>query len=189
MARDKPSMLIEPVDSENNLFRIVDVFPQQLVDCVMRESWPDLDWQRQEGQENWLRRRIKNQCIPWIDQWDSHLESIWPDIQNNLSVPIAGYSGTAFWLDEPGFQCPIHTDGEMPGSMHLTWHGPGTTFYWYKDANTVRYQVPMQPNAGYIMINLPDHTKYRRLQWHGMLDTVPADTFRLSTYTWIIPKI
>ena len=66
MARDKSSMLIESVDSENNLFRIVDVFSQQLVDCVMRESWPDLDWQRQEGQENWLRRRIKNECIAWI---------------------------------------------------------------------------------------------------------------------------
>jgi hypothetical protein len=73
----------------------------------------------------------------------------------------------------------------MPGSMQLTWRGQGTSFYWYKDTNSLRYTVPAQINAGYIMINQADSTGYRPLLWHAMLDTVPADSYRLSTYTWI----
>lgn len=181
-------MLIQAVDSENNLFRIADVFPPAIVDLVMTESWLELDWQRQEGQELWLRRRIKNQSIWWISQWDDCLQAAWPEIQQQLGFEIQGYAGTAFWLDEPGFTCALHTDGEMPGALHLTWLGAGTAFYWYKDSNTLRFQTPPRANAGYIMINMPDANKYRRLQWHGMLEPVPANTFRLSTYSWIIPK-
>ena len=155
---------------------------------MMSQSWLTVDWQRQEGQETWRRRRINNASLNWAHIWDSHLETVWSDIERQLGVPIGGYSGTAFWLDEPGFECPIHTDGEMPGAMQLTWYGSGTTFYHYKNSHSVRYQVPGQINAGYIMINLPEANKYRRLQWHGMLETVPDSSFRLSSYTWIIPK-
>lgn len=181
-------MLIQAVDSENNLFRIADVFPQAIVDLVMAESWLDLDWQKQEGQELWPRRRIKNQSIAWISQWDNYLESVWPDIQQQLGLTIQGYAGTAFWLDEPGFTCALHTDGEMPGALHLTWIGTGTAFYWYKNLDSLRFQTPARANAGYIMINTPDVNKYRRLLWHGMLQPVPVNAFRLSTYSWIIPK-
>lgn len=181
-------MLMLPVDQENNLFRITDVFPSHIVALVMNESWLDLDWQRQEGQERWPRRRINNSAIPWINQWDSHLESIWPKIQSSLEIEIRSYSGTAFWIDEPGFTCAMHTDGEMPGSVHLTWRGAGTTFYWYKSEDAVRYQVPAQINAGYVMINQSDSQGYRKLLWHAMLDPVPKNTYRLTSYSWIIPK-
>jgi hypothetical protein len=181
-------MQITAVDNEHNLFRIADVFPQHIVDLVANQDWLELDWARQEGQEHWLRRRINSTTIPWISQWDSHLQSIWPDIQDQLGIEIKGYSGTAFWIDEPGFRCDLHTDGEMPGTLHLTWRGTGTAFYWYKNSQTLRYQVPSAVNAGYIMINQPDSVPYRRLLWHAMLDTVPENTYRLTTYTWIIPK-
>lgn len=181
-------MLITPVDHEHNLFRITDVFPKNIVDLVANEDWTKLDWARQEGQENWKRRRIKHSSISWIDQWHDHFRSIWPDVERQLGVPIHGYTDTAFWIDEPGFTCSMHTDGEMPGSLHLTWKGPGTSFYWYKDTTTLRYQVPSTVNSGYIMINQPDSGGYRKLLWHAMLDPVPADSYRLTTYTWIMPK-
>jgi hypothetical protein len=181
-------MQITPVDQEQNLFRITNVFPQHIVDLVNQTDWINLDWARQEGQENWRRRRINHSAIPWIDQWHNHFRSIWPDIECELGVPIHGYTDTAFWIDEPGFTCAMHTDGEMPGSLHLIWHGPGTSFYWYKNPDALRYQLPPTPNAGYIMINQPNSAGYRRLLWHAMLDTVPPDSFRLTTYTWVMPR-
>lgn len=185
-------MIITSVDSENNLFRVEQVFDSELVEKILSTDWLNLPWARQEGQENWLRRRIDDTAIHWIDLWHQHMNALWPDIEQQLGIPIHSYGGTAFWLDEPGFTCSMHTDGELPGSMHLTWLGSepthGTAFYWHKDPDTLRYQVPMQPNAGYIMINQPDSLGYRRLLWHAMLTPVPQNTFRLTTYTWIIPK-
>jgi len=181
-------MLIQPVDQEHNLFRITDVFPQHIVDLVMQEDWLNLSWCRQEGQERWSRRRINHSAIAWVDQWHAHMRSIWSDVERQLGIAIHPYTDTAFWIDEPGFTCPLHTDGEMPGSLHLTWRGPGTSFYWYKKEDTLRYRVPEQVNAGYIMINMPDSAGSRTLLWHAMLEPVPQDTYRLTSYTWIIPK-
>ena len=185
-------MTIYPVDNELNLFRLEQVFEQDLVEKVLSTDWLNLPWQRQEGQERWARRRVDNTALPWIDQWHNYMRQIWPSIEQQLGVAIHGYTDTAFWIDEPGFTCSLHTDGEMPGSLHLTWIGSaethGTAFYWYKDINSLRYQVPMQPNAGYIMINEPSEDSYRKLLWHAMLTPVPENTFRLTSYTWITPK-
>lgn len=185
-------MIIKPVDDELNLFRVEQAVDQQLVDKILSTNWLNMPWQRQEGQENWRRRRIDNSALPWIAEWDSAMQKVWPNLEQQLGIPVHGYTGTAFWLDEPGFTCSMHTDGEMPGSLHLTWIGSkpthGTAFYWYKDPNALRYQTPMQPNAGYIMINRRDENDYLKLLWHAMLTEVPADSFRITSYTWIIPK-
>lgn len=186
-------MQINAVDSENNLFRVLDVFPQELVDKVLATDWLQLPWTRQEGQESWSRRRIDLTSIPWISEWDTYMSDIvWPSLEANTGIKLQQYAGTAFWLDEPGFTCSMHTDGELPASLHLTWVGSepthGTAFYWYKDPATLRYQVPMEPNAGYIMINRPDSTGYRKLLWHAMLTPVPENSFRITSYSWVIPK-
>lgn len=185
-------MKITAVDKEQNLFRIEDVFEQTLVDHVLTTDWSNLPWQRQEGQENWPRRRINNCALSWIDQWHKHMQDIWPEVEQQLGIPIHNYTDTAFWLDDPGFTCSMHTDGEMPGSLQLNWIGSdishGTAFYWFKDPNALRYQTPFEPNAGYIMINKADDQGYRKLLWHAMLTPVPKNSFRLTSYTWIIPK-
>jgi len=181
-------MQITAVDSDNNLFRVEQVFSSDLVDKILATEWSQLPWRRQEGQEQWKRRRVDDNSIPWIEQWHHEMCQQWPGIETALGIAIRPYSGTAFWIDEPGFECSMHTDGEMPGSLHLTWAGPGTSFYWYKDTTSLRYQVPSQPNNGYIMINQSDATGYRPLLWHAMLDTVPANSLRLTSYTWITPR-
>lgn len=179
-------MQITPVDSENNLFRVENVFTEDLVKQIMATDWMNIPWQRQEGQENWARRRLDNSALPWIAEWDRQLSATWSFIEQRIGVNITPYFGTAFWLDEDGFTCTMHTDGELPGSLHLTWVGPGTTFYWYKDPETIRYSVPEQPNAGYIMINQSDETGYRKLLWHAMM--TPVKNFRITSYTWIVPQ-
>jgi hypothetical protein len=184
-------MQITPVDQEQNLFRITNVFPQHIVDLVNQTDWINLDWARQEGQENWRRRRINHSAISWIDQWHNHFRSIWPAIERELGVPIHGYTDTAFWIDEPGFTCAMHTDGEMPGAMQMTWIGDinlGTSFYHYKNSNSLRHQFVVNPNTGYIMINRLQPEGYRKLQWHAMLNPVPTTQFRISSYSWITTR-
>lgn len=178
-------MLIKAVDQDRNLFRIEGVFSQDMVKKVLTTPWLDLDWIRQEGQESWARRKIKDSAIPWIDQWHREFRAVWHKIAEKTQTPMKGYIDTAFWVDEPGFTCGMHTDGSMPGSVHLTWIGAGTTFYWYKNSDTVRYQTPSYPNSGYIMINRVDETGYQRLLWHDMPYPVPQNSFRLTTYSWI----
>jgi hypothetical protein len=181
-------MQITPVDNELNLFRVENVFSNELVQQVKDTDWLNLPWSRQPYQENWNRRRVTESSIPWIDQWNFQLSTNWSRLEEQLNIEIQPYCGTAFWIDEPGFVCTMHTDGELPGSLHLTWQGSGTSFYWHNDPSTLRYQVPSQPNAGYIMINCEDSSGYRKLLWHAMLDPVPVNTFRLTSYIWIIPK-
>ena len=179
-------MLVTPTDSENNLFQVEHAVSAGLTAQVLATDWISLPWQRQEGQESWARRRITNTAIPWIDQWHCELDDQWPTIEQQVGKKLHPYSGTAWWLDEPGFTCSMHTDGEMPGSMHLTWCGPGTAFYWHKDPATLRYQSPEHANAGYIMINQPNAQGYRQLLWHAMLK--PSESYRVTSYTWITPQ-
>jgi hypothetical protein len=83
------------------------------------------------------------------------------------------------WLDSAGFSMASHLDN--PGvtnsmQVYLNQNNEtlGTHFY---DANkNLRYQVPFMLNCGYIMINGPE-------QYHGAPNRVPADTYRLNSYT------
>jgi len=180
-------MQVTPVDQDNNLFAITDVFPQPLVDQIISTDWATLPWQRQEGQELWSRRRIDNAALSWGHEWDQICQQLWPIIGHAIGYKVQNYQGTAWWMDEPGFTCSMHTDGEMPGAMQMTWIGAvnlGTAFYHYKRPDALRHQFEVLPNTGYVMINRPTDG-YRKLQWHAMLNPVPADQFRLSSYSWI----
>lgn len=185
-------MQITPVDSDCNLFRVTDMFPQSLVDKILATDWLNMPWTRQPGQESWARRRVMDQDLPWNDEWVTWINALWPQIEAAYGQPIHHYVGTAWWIDEPGFTCSMHTDGELPGSLQLTWIGAhenlGTTFYWNNSPFDVRYQTPVVPNCGYMMKNLEDSTGYRKLLWHAMLHPVPENTFRLNSYTWISPR-
>lgn len=182
-------MKITPVDQEPNLYFVEDAVPQSLANVILSTPWLDLPWKPQEGQEQWHRRKIDDSALPWALQWDLACHAIWGQIASAVGYNLADYMGTAWWLDEPGFVCPLHTDGEMPGAMQLCWIGAridlGTTFYWYKDQASKRYQFPMTPNSGYVMINRPNQDGSRNLLWHGMLTPVPRNTFRLTSYSWI----
>lgn len=183
-------MHITAVDNYGDLFAVIDVVSAELQKKILSTPWLDLKFVRQVGQESWPRRKIVDTEIPWLDQWNQEISEFWTQLEQALQVKLLPYTGTAFWLDEPGFSCPLHTDGEMPGSLHLNWIGHqdlATTFYHYQTSNSLRFQQPFRPNSGYVMTNSADETGYRKLQWHGMLCPVPANTFRLTSYTWVNP--
>ena len=198
MARTGNAMQITAVDDENNLFWVKDIIPEDLVEQIMHTPWMDLPFVRQQGKGFLRRRKIDNSKISWTGQWDQHCQHIWPTIAEKLNISIhpymssCDYPGTAWWVDEPGFTCALHTDGEMPGAMQLFWIGSqsdlGTAFYNYKDSDSLRYRFLMQSNSGYIMINQANSQGFRKLQWHGMLTPVPENSFRLTSYTWITPQ-
>lgn len=186
-------MLINPIDLDNNLFEVIELMPSHIVQKVLDMPWLELKWIKQEGQELWPRRRILDSELSWLAEWDQHLESCRNEIATKIGTPInqSPNTATTFWLDEPGFTCPIHTDGEMEGSLHISWIGKenlGTTFYNFKDPNTVRRQFNFCTNNGYILLKNADNTGYRNLQWHGMLNPVPENTYRLTSYTWLYPS-
>jgi hypothetical protein len=178
-------MQITAVDSDNNLFCVQQVMPDDLVQKILNTPWLDLPWQKQSGQESWPRRMINNDALHWIDEWNDACSQLWPAIEKTTGTKMSQYPGTRFWLDEPGFTCGMHTDGEMLGSMQLNWIGTrdlGTAFYWHKHPASLRYQTTFEPNTGYIMINKADDTGYRPLMWHAMLNPVPANSFRVTSY-------
>lgn len=182
-------MQITAVDHYRDLFAVHDLLPDHIVAQVLNTDWINMPWQLQQGQETWLRRRIDNTALPWMCQWEAAMRALLPAIEQQIGRKLQGYQDTAWWLDEPGFTCSMHTDGEMPGAMQLTWVGAtaklGTAFYHYKNPTALRHQFECKPNTGYIMINTADSNGARHLQWHAMLTPVPADTFRLSSYTWL----
>lgn len=184
-------MKIRPVDQEPNLYFVEDVMPQSLVEKILSTPWLDLAWQRQPGQEHLPRRSINDDALPWALEWDLACHALWGQISSSIGFKLADYGSTAWWLDEPGFVSHVHTDGEIPGAIQLYWIGArvdlGTTFYWYKDQASQRHQFPMQLNSGHVMINRPNQDGYRNLLWHGMLTPVPRNTFRLTSYSWIVP--
>jgi hypothetical protein len=183
-------MKLQAVDQEKSLFQISELVSDSLVNVILSTPWTELKKIKQSGQERWTRDLIVEASIPWIDQWHSEMNELWPALEEKLNCSIGPYVGTAFWLDPAGFVCPVHTDGEMPGSMHLNWIGDsslGTAFYHFQNAGALRFQSTFAPNNGYVMINRADQSGYRKLQWHGMLNPVPKNSFRITSYTWIKP--
>lgn len=181
-------MQITPVDDQHNLFVVQDIMPPGVVDCILQTDWLSLEYQKEKYQSNWKRRRIAESSLSWIEQWNEHMHSVWAEIIEKTQIKNAlSYGNTAFWLDEPGFNVFMHTDGPLPGAMQLTWIGHeslGTTFYHSPSYKDVRHWFNFKPNHGYIMINQPTDG-YQSLQWHAMMKPIPLNTFRLTSYTII----
>lgn len=183
-------MKITPIDHYHDLFYIGDVFSSDLVKKITNTPWLTLLWDRQEGQEHMNRRRIHNSQLAWIYELDQALAAHKDQIVQCCGIQDFNYMSTGFWVDEPGFNCKIHTDGTLPGSIQLSWIGDvdlGTTFYHDEHGLQTRQRFISQPNQGYLMINLPDQDGHRHLQWHGMTNSIPVGTYRVTSYSWITP--
>jgi len=192
MARTGIPMQITAVDQDHNLFAIIDLVPQSLVDKILETDWLSLEHTLTEG-NRLLRRQVQNNQLPWIDEWHDCMRQSWQSIVEQTTCNHLNYADTGFWIDMPTYTCPIHTDGELPGSIQMYWIGAdtniGTTWYHHKNQlDQTRHVFKFIPNTGYIMINQPEPNGYRKLQWHGMLTPVPDNSFRVSSYSWLTNK-
>lgn len=187
-------MKVTAVDNDCNLFQVENFVPLSLVEKILNTKWLDLDYEHENNQLTWKRRKIKESSIPWFWEWRTLLETAWKVMIQQLGPhawPYKTYPSSTFWLDEPGFECPVHTDGELPGAVQIYWVGSadqGTVFYHNKDAKSTRHKFEFKPNYGYAMINVPNQQQYRKLQWHGMTTTVPLNSYRISSYIIATPE-
>jgi len=182
-------MKITSVDNTNRLFLVEDVLPLDLVDEILHQDWINLPWNDQDGQEMWLRRSINFSNNPLLQQATQELKNTYRQVEEACGITVANadYINTSWWVDEPTFFVPIHTDGHLPATMQLFWHADnetlGTKFYNSKSRTDIRYDFPFRPNSGYVMLNGLNPDGSQPLQWHGLLNKVPENSYRLTSYT------
>lgn len=179
-------MNIIPVDDSGRLFQVENILPVDIVNQILQEPWTTFNWSR-PTYESPLRRAIDNSS-PVISKannyiWE-HLNKIGDLCRVKFKYP---FPSTVWWYDEPGFTIGMHTDGELAASMQLFWIAPdikyGTVFYNSKMPADIKHTFDFITNTGYIMLNLPGKDGAQPLQWHGMLNNVPDNCFRLTSYT------
>ena len=177
-------MIITPVDEQHNLFLIEDVYPQDLLDQIAQEDFMSYEWELQEGQLDWPRRKLLPEKNNILNKLDEHLNIYRYDIAEALDVHFPEYDcWSSFWLDLPTFTCATHLDGDLPIAMQIylldsAGSEHGTVFY--NADKTVRYTFPYKVNTGYIMFNGPT-------QYHGVPTTLNKGETRLSSYTYFGP--
>lgn len=176
-------MKITPVDNQNNLYLVQDILPKEILQEIEHENLEDYEWEKQEGQEVWKRKKLTPRNTSPLCKIDTFLNSIRLQIADILGVKFVEYDcWSSFWYDQPGFTTEIHLDGALPIAMqlYLLPGNPehGTVFYHNNQVPwKVRYKFPYIPNSGYIMLNGPN-------QWHAVPAVVKNGEKRLSSYTY-----
>jgi hypothetical protein len=178
-------MKITPVDEQHNLFLIQDAYPSDIIDQIQEEDFLSYNWELQEGQLDWPRRRLLPNPDSVLLKLDKHLNTVRNDIADMLGVYFIEYDfcWNSFWLDYAPYTCTVHLDGTLPIAMQiylLDNAGPEHGTVFYNQDQTVRYTFPYKVNTGYIMLNGPD-------QYHGVPTTLAEGELRLSSYTYFGP--
>ena len=172
------------VDDRGRLWSVTDLLPREQAEEILATNWLSLASGPSGGQETWPRRQVAWDD-PRAQRYSSYINSCLPEINLALGTKFKRIGGH-FWIDLPGFDVAMHTDGHVPTAMQLYWTVPseeyGTGFYQYKNPDSLLYQFDSQPNTGYIMLNHLEPNGSQPLQWHGMFNPVPEGTIRVSSY-------
>jgi len=176
-------MRINSVDGR--LFQVQEVLPEHLALSIQNINWLALPYHKGDRQESWPRRHIKSDAHPKLIEIDAYILTLQHLIENYCGIKFHQTPYTIWWLDEPGFDCNLHTDGELPSSMQLFWQSSGiefgTKFYNSKNNWDIKYDFPFVPNTGYLVLNQAEND-YQILQWHGMPNKITD--YRLTSYTY-----
>ena len=181
-------MEIVPVGDTNRLFHITDVLPDTLFKDLLQVAWDTVPWRRISNQSHLSRRQLEPDHMPLFKDIAQCLRQRRVVIENELNIRFQrDHFNTVWWYDQPGFSIDIHTDGHLPSAMQLFWIASDqdqvTVFYQYKNMQYPISDFKFVPNTGYIMLNMPDADGTQPLLWHGMTVPVPADQFRISSYS------
>jgi hypothetical protein len=173
-----------PVDDGHRLWQVSDLLPPEQAAEIVATDWMALTAGPSCGQETWLRQQVTG-SDPTAQRYSSYINACLPEINQVLGTVFGSMAGH-FWIDQPGFQVAMHTDGHLPTAMQLYWTVPsqeyGTGFYRYKNLESLLYQFASRPNSGYIMLNHANPDGSQPLLWHAMLNPVPAGHIRVSSY-------
>ena len=178
-------MIIEPITRK--LFQISDVLPTDHVEKLLALDWLNLPNEQAPKQECMIRKIIQVSKVELLLETNLLLEEYCKQIGKELKFEF-DHVFTLWWLDLPGMTSGVHIDSTNTPAMQLYWVAPdasyGTTFYnkltnQPKPSDIIK-EFKFIPNTGYIT----DLTgsSIDKLN-HGMLNPVPENSFRVSSYT------
>lgn len=186
-------MKLTQVDDIGRLYAIEDLFPAELFNRLLELDWNDQPWAREDQQEMWARKSLKKYDIPVLKEASDYIASLAPWFEEHFGIEFnfgTNAGNTNWWVDQPGFWVPMHTDGELPMSMQIFIKGPldlGTSFYTHNSEQYLLRKFEFKPNTGYLMLNHKHENGAQPLQWHAMLSKVPENVFRVCSYTVFPP--
>lgn len=184
MVRQGAVISITPLDNHSRLWAVNSLLTAEQTHELVTTDWSSLPSAPTAGQESWPRRQICWDTAA-AQRYSNYINGCLPQINHALGTAFTNSYGH-FWVDLPGFKVARHTDGHVPNAMQLYWTVPGaeygTGFYEYNTDDSLIYQCASRPNSGYIMLNHANPDGSQPLLWHAMLNPVPRDTFRVSSY-------
>jgi len=177
--------LFSQVDAAGRLWQVTDLLPPAQAEEIVATAWLSLNsGPSGGGQQSWRRQQVV-WTDPVAQRYSSYINGCLPAINRALGTDFDCMHGL-FWIDQPGFQVAMHTDGHLSTAMQLYWTVPGpewgTGFYRHKRQDSLLYQFESRPNSGYIMLNHPDPDGSQPLLWHGMFNPVPEGHIRVTSY-------
>ena len=198
---------VNQIPGSDRLYSVVDLItPEQLAD-IHSIDWLQLPTMPNTGQENLVQRCRIDRLHPDIVRINQYIHDAFVGINCALGTNFNQPVESAWWIDHAGFDINIHTDDpvRVTNALQLYWVMPGdnygTTFYRdllpadYPDQKNRResaqvevlHQFISRPNSGYLMLNHADNLGQKPSLWHGMLNPVPAGSFRVSSYNTVNP--
>ena len=137
-------MFITPVGKHNNLFQVQDLVPNRLLDAINSTDWLSLPNEITEKQSHFVRKSIIEETLPWTDEWRTCVNAV-RSVLWDKKIKLQPWHKTTWWVDEPGFYCPIHLDDpRVEIGFQMFWIGDknlGTTFYNSKNLNNILHSI------------------------------------------------
>ena len=178
-------MIIEPVCPK--LFQVKDILPELVVEEIKNIDWLNLPTDTPPMQERMIRKKIKHEHVLALTKINQLLEKHSKQIGELLNLKFTNMR-TLWWLDLPGFISHIHIDSTGHPALQAYWIAPGInygTHFYSTDSRDPKPSTLIKgfdfiPNTGYLNdLTGPNSEKI----YHGMLNLVPENTFRVSSYT------
>ena len=183
-------MNIIPVTS--NLYRVTDVFSQEIIEFCKSANWDSYEWESQLKQEELPRKLLKLQSCPDLQKLKFLSLQIAAELQEKLNLQLENAEKTniSLWRDMRGYKSPIHRDFDpqeverngyynIPISMQVylseSSNDLGTKFYYDREKTKPKYFFPYEMNTGYLQINDYD-------QWHEMIGDIGKNENRISCH-------
>ena len=183
-------MLIQSVNSNNQLYAMSDIFPEDILSDIMSFDWDQTSYQRLEIGDS-KRRSFDESQLPFEHKVHNYvINTVRPQIEKVCGVKFVDnkFWSVNWWLDEPGFRPRMHTDGDLPSALQVYFlpgdnTSLGTTFFNTNSYDDVMHRFPSVPNTGYLMFNAHHSTEDNRiLLWHDMERAVPDSVKRVCLY-------
>ena len=177
----------------NNLYRVTDVFPQEIIDFCKTANWNSFDYvlHKKEKEDYFPRKEIKYYQYDILKKLKQQSFLISKELEVKLNWKFTDINKTnlSLWYDPPGFTSLIHRDFDpfkivgnnfsLPITMQVyltdSKNDLGTKFYYDEYKTKIKYEFPYEINTGYLMVNDWD-------QWHEMLGPIMPDDTRISCH-------